>query len=68
MPYIQRCKEDLSYSDFICGRSNNYRKRPKMFLEFKKAMVCMIEMTDIEFTAFYLGIEISQKEEDINIS
>ncbi|KAL5539459.1 hypothetical protein UlMin_045115 [Ulmus minor] len=41
---------------------------PRMFDEFKKVMTREFEMTDIGLMAFYLGIEVKQKEEEIFIS
>ena len=39
-----------------------------MYKEFKNAMTREFEMTDIGLMAYYLGIEIKQKEERIFIS
>jgi hypothetical protein len=41
---------------------------PKMFEEFKKAMIKEFEMTDIGLMSYYLGIEVKQKEDGIFIS
>ncbi|CAL1389348.1 unnamed protein product [Linum trigynum] len=41
---------------------------PQMFEEFKKTMVREFEMTDIGLMSYYLGIEVTQKEEGIFIS
>ncbi|KAL5567336.1 hypothetical protein UlMin_030500 [Ulmus minor] len=41
---------------------------PRMFDEFKKVMTREFEMTDIGLMAYYLGIEVKQKEEGIFIS
>ncbi|XP_071738725.1 uncharacterized mitochondrial protein AtMg00810-like [Rutidosis leptorrhynchoides] len=53
----------LYVDDLIFTGSN-----PKMFEEFKKAMVREFEMTDIGLMAYYLGIEVKQKKEGIFIS
>ena len=39
-----------------------------MFEDFKKAMTKEFEMTDIGLMAYYLGIEVKQKEDEIFIS
>ncbi|KAH9790789.1 hypothetical protein KPL71_003509 [Citrus sinensis] len=41
---------------------------PSLFKEFKRVMIKEFEMTDIGLMAYYLGIEVKQKEEDIFIS
>ena len=41
---------------------------PSMFDDFKKTMATEFEMTDIGLMAYYLGIEVKQKEEGIFIS
>ncbi|KAH9752737.1 hypothetical protein KPL71_014822 [Citrus sinensis] len=41
---------------------------PSLFEEFKRVMIKEFEMTDIGLMAYYLGIEVKQKEEDIFIS
>ncbi|KAH9669846.1 hypothetical protein KPL70_021959 [Citrus sinensis] len=41
---------------------------PSLFEEFKRVMIKEFEMTDIGLMAYYLGIEVKQKEEGIFIS
>ena len=41
---------------------------PSMFKEFKNAMTREFEMTDIGLMAYYLDMEVKQKEEGIFIS
>ena len=41
---------------------------PSLFEEFKRVMIKEFEMTDIRLMAYYLIIEVKQKEEDIFIS
>ena len=41
---------------------------PSFFEEFKKAMAKEFEITDIGLMAYYLGIEVKQKGDDIFIS
>ena len=53
----------LYVDDLIFTGSN-----PRMFDEFKKVMTQEFEMTDIGLMAYYLGIEVKQKEEGIFIS
>ena len=53
----------LYVDDLIFTGSNQ-----KMFQEFKKAMTKEFEMTDIGLMAYYLGIEVKQKEDGIFIS
>ncbi len=53
----------LYVDDLIFTGSN-----PRMFDEFKKVMTREFEMTDIGLMAYYLGIEVKQKEEGIFIS
>ncbi|MCV5002872.1 reverse transcriptase domain-containing protein, partial [Escherichia coli] len=52
------------YVDDLIFTGNN----PSMFKEFKNAMTREFEMTDIGLMAYYLGIEVKQKEEGIFIS
>ena len=42
--------------------------KPKMFGDFKQALIKEFEMTDIGFITCYLGIEIKQWEDEIFIS
>ncbi|KAH9719925.1 hypothetical protein KPL70_005931 [Citrus sinensis] len=53
----------LYVDDLIFTGSN-----PSLFEEFKRVMIKEFEMTDIGLMAYYLGIEVKQKEEDIFIS
>ena len=53
----------LYMDDPIFTRSN-----PRIFYEFKKVMTQEFEITDIGIMAYYLGIEVKQKEEGIFIS
>ncbi|KAH9726094.1 hypothetical protein KPL70_008130 [Citrus sinensis] len=53
----------LYVDDLIFTGSN-----PSMFEEFKRVMIKEFEMTDIGLMAYYLGIEVKQKEECIFIS
>ncbi|KAH9672319.1 hypothetical protein KPL70_017676 [Citrus sinensis] len=53
----------LYVDDLIFTRSD-----PSLFEEFKKVMIKESEMTDIGLMAYYLGIEVKQKEEGIFIS
>ncbi|KAH9751570.1 hypothetical protein KPL71_014344 [Citrus sinensis] len=53
----------LYVDDLVFTGSN-----PSLFEEFKRVMIKEFEMTDIGLTAYYLGIEVKQKEEDIFIS
>ena len=53
----------LYVDDLIFTRSN-----PRMLEEFKKVMTREFEMMDIGLMAYYLGIEVKQKEEGIFIS
>ena len=53
----------LYMDDLIFTGSN-----PSMFEEFKRVMTKEFEMTDIGLMAYYLGIEVKQKEEGIFIS
>ncbi|KAL5566704.1 hypothetical protein UlMin_029868 [Ulmus minor] len=53
----------LYVDDLIFTGSN-----PRMFDDFKKVMTREFEMTDIGLMAYYLGIEVKQKEEGIFIS
>jgi len=52
------------YVDDLIFTSNN----PAMFEDFKKSMVQEFEMTDIGLMAYFLGLEVTQKEEGIFIS
>ena len=53
----------LYVDDLIFTGSN-----PSLFEEFKRVMIKEFEMTDIGLMAYYLGIEVKQKEEGIFIS
>ncbi|KAH9706546.1 hypothetical protein KPL70_012251 [Citrus sinensis] len=53
----------LYVDDLIFTGSN-----PSLFEEFKRVMIKEFEMTDIGLMAYYLGIEVKQKEECIFIS
>ncbi|KAH9745481.1 hypothetical protein KPL70_004087 [Citrus sinensis] len=53
----------LYLDDLIFTGSN-----PSLFEEFKRVMIKEFEMTDIGLMAYYLGIEVKQKEEGIFIS
>ncbi|KAH9650220.1 hypothetical protein KPL70_026283 [Citrus sinensis] len=53
----------LYVDDLIFNGSN-----PSLFEEFKRVMIKEFEMTDIGLMAYYLGIEVKQKEEGIFIS
>ncbi|KAH9669584.1 hypothetical protein KPL70_021844 [Citrus sinensis] len=53
----------LYVDDLIFTESN-----PSLFEEFKRVMIKEFEMTDIGLMAYYLGIEVKQKEEGIFIS
>ncbi|KAG6502065.1 hypothetical protein ZIOFF_041952 [Zingiber officinale] len=53
----------LSVDDLIFTGSN-----PSMFGEFKEAMTKEFEMTDIGLMAYYLGIEVNQREDGSFIS
>jgi len=53
----------LYVDDLIFTISN-----PSLFDDFKKTMATEFEMTDIGLMAYYLGIEVKQKEEGIFIS
>ncbi|KAH9745452.1 hypothetical protein KPL70_004078 [Citrus sinensis] len=53
----------LYVDDLIFTGSN-----PSLFEEFKRMMIKEFEMTDIGLMAYYLGIEVKQKEECIFIS
>ncbi|XP_052287365.1 uncharacterized mitochondrial protein AtMg00810-like [Citrus sinensis] len=53
----------LYVDDLIFTRSN-----PNLFEEFKRVMIKEFEMTGIGLMAYYLGIEVKQKEEGIFIS
>ena len=53
----------LYVDDLIFTESNS-----RMFDEFKKVMTREFDMTDIRLMAYYLGIEVKQKEEGIFIS
>ena len=44
------------------------RNNLSMFEDFKKAMMKEFKMTDIGLMAYYLGIEVKQKEDGIFIS
>ena len=52
------------YVDDLIFIENNL----SMFEDFKKAMVKEFEMTDIRLMAYYLSIEVKQKEDEIFIS
>ena len=52
------------YVDDLIFTGNNR----SMFEDFKKAMACEFEMTNIGLMAYYLGIEVKQTEEGIFIS
>ncbi|KAH9726136.1 hypothetical protein KPL70_008141 [Citrus sinensis] len=53
----------LYVDDLIFTRCN-----PSLFEEFKRVMIKEFEMTDIRLMAYYLSIEVKQKEEGIFIS
>ena len=53
----------LFVDDRIFTRSN-----PSLFEEFKRVMIKEFEMSDIGLMAYYLSIEVKQKEEVIFIS
>lgn len=66
--YIKNKNKDvlivyLYVDDLIFTRSN-----PLIFVEFKEAMTKEFEMTDIGLMAYYLGIEVNQREDKIFIS
>ncbi|KAH9687903.1 hypothetical protein KPL70_014941 [Citrus sinensis] len=66
--YVKEKDEDilivcLYVDDLIFTGSN-----PSLFEEFKRVMIKEFEMTDIGLMAYYLGIEVKQKEEGIFIS
>ena len=52
------------YVDDLLFTGNN----PTMFTDFKKNMVQEFEMTDIGLMAYFLGLEVTQKEEGIFVS
>jgi len=52
------------YVDDLIFTSNN----PTMFEDFKKSMVHEFEMTDIGLMAYFLGLEVTEKEKGIFIS
>lgn len=66
--YVKEKDEDilivcLYVVDLIFTRNN-----PTLFEEFKRVLIKEFEITDIKLVAYYLGIEVKQKEEEIFIS